>query len=106
MLTENIKKRLEDKLYSVLKESLTESDFFGGDFMQYEKKSDGTVLELPKKNVDTGAGLERFASIMQNKLDNYDTDLFVNLKTAVSDLTGVKETAENKSSFKGVCRHL
>ena len=40
MLTENIKKRLEDKLYNVLKESLTESDFFGGDFMQYEKKKE------------------------------------------------------------------
>ncbi len=75
-------------------------------FMQYDRDANGVLTPLPKQNVDTGAGLERFASIMQNKLDNYDTDLFVNLKTAVSDLTGVKETAENKSSFKVITDHL
>lgn len=75
-------------------------------FMQYDRDANGILTPLPKQNVDTGAGLERFASIMQNKLDNYDTDLFVNLKTAVSDLTGVKETEENKSSFKVITDHL
>lgn len=54
----------------------------------------------------TGAGLERWAAVLQNKTDNYDTDLFVNLKTAVSDLTGVKETDENKPSFKIITDHL
>ena len=38
MLTEDIKKKLEDKLYTMLKESLSEADFFGGDFMQHEEK--------------------------------------------------------------------
>lgn len=75
-------------------------------FMQYDCDANGVLTPLPKQNVDTGAGLERFASIMQNKLDNYDTDLFVNLKTAVSDLTGVKETDENRSSFKVITDHL
>ena len=75
-------------------------------FMQYDRDANGVLTPLPKKNVDTGAGLERFASIMQNKLDNYDTDLFVNLKNAVSDLTSVKETEENKSSFKVITDHL
>ena len=75
-------------------------------FMQYDRDANGVLTPLPKQNVDTGAGLERFASIMQNKLDNYDTDLFVNLKNAVSDLTGVKETEENKSSFKVITDHL
>ncbi len=75
-------------------------------FMQYDRDANGVLTPLPKQNVDTGAGLERFASIMQNKLDNYDTDLFVNLKAAVSDLTGVKETNENKSSFKVITDHL
>ncbi len=75
-------------------------------FMQYDRDANGVLTPLPKQNVDTGAGLERFASIMQNKLDNYDTDLFVNLKAAVSDLTGVKETDENKSSFKVITDHL
>jgi len=75
-------------------------------FMQYDRDANGVLTPLPKQNVDTGAGLERFASIMQNKLDNYDTDLFVNLKRAVSDLTGVKETPENKASFKVITDHL
>lgn len=75
-------------------------------FMQYDRDANGVLTPLPKQNVDTGAGLERFASIMQNKLDNYDTDLFVNLKRAVSDLTGVKETEENKASFKVITDHL
>lgn len=75
-------------------------------FMQYDRDANGVLTPLPKQNVDTGAGLERFASIMQNKLDNYDTDLFVNLKRAVSDLTGVAETEENKASFKVITDHL
>ncbi len=75
-------------------------------FMQYDRDANGVLTPLPKQNVDTGAGLERFASIMQNKLDNYDTDLFVNLKHAVSDLTGVAETEENRSSFKVITDHL
>ena len=75
-------------------------------FMQYDRDANGTLTPLPKQNVDTGAGLERWAAVLQNKFDNYDTDLFVNLKQAVSDLTGVKETPENVSSFKVITDHL
>ena len=75
-------------------------------FMQYDRDANGVLTPLPKQNVDTGAGLERFASIMQNKHDNYDTDLFVNLKQAVSDLTGIRETTENVTSFKVITDHL
>ncbi len=48
-------------------------------FMQYEKTQDGKMLNLPKPSIDTGMGLERIASVMQNAHDNYDTDVFVNL---------------------------
>ena len=75
-------------------------------FMQYDRDANGNLTPLPKHNVDTGAGLERWAAILQNKTDNYDTDLFVNLKRAVSDVTGVAETAENVSSFKVITDHL
>lgn len=75
-------------------------------FMQYDRDANGNLTPLPKQNVDTGAGLERWAAVLQNKLDNYDTDLFVNLKRAVSDVTGVAETAENVSSFKVITDHL
>ena len=75
-------------------------------FMQFDRDANGNLTPLPKQNVDTGAGLERFASILQGKTDNYDTDLFVNLKRAVSDITGVAETSENIASFKVVTDHL
>ena len=75
-------------------------------FMQFDRDANGNLNPLPKQNVDTGAGLERFASIMQGKIDNYDTDLFVNLKRAVSDVTGVAETPDNVSSFKVITDHL
>lgn len=75
-------------------------------FMQYDRDANGNLTPLPKQNVDTGAGLERWAAVLQNKLDNYDTDLFVNLKNAVSDVTGVAETADNIASFKVITDHL
>jgi len=75
-------------------------------FMQYDRDANGVLTPLPKHNVDTGAGLERWAAMLQNKFDNYDTDLFVNLKNAVSQITGVKETDENKPSFKIITDHL
>lgn len=75
-------------------------------FMQYDRDANGNLTNLPKQNVDTGAGLERWAAMLQGKFDNYDTDLFVNLKRAVSDVTGVKETDTNKTSFKVITDHL
>ena len=75
-------------------------------FMQYDRDANGNLSPLPNKNVDTGAGLERWAAMLQGKFDNYDTDLFVNLKHAVSDITGVKETSENVTSFKVITDHL
>ncbi|MBO4480705.1 MAG: alanine--tRNA ligase [Alphaproteobacteria bacterium] len=75
-------------------------------FMQYNRDANGNLTDLPKKNVDTGAGLERWAAMLQGKTDNYDTDLFVNLKHAVSDVTGVRETPQNITSFKVITDHL
>ena len=75
-------------------------------FMQYDRDANGNLTPLPNKNVDTGAGLERWAAMLQGKIDNYDTDLFVNLKRAVSDITGVAETPANITSFKVITDHL
>lgn len=75
-------------------------------FMQYDRDADGKLTPLPKQNVDTGAGLERWAAILQGVRDNYDTDLFVNLIRATEELTGVKKTPENTPSFKVIADHL
>ena len=45
-------------------------------FMQYEKLSDGSIKELPKKNVDTGMGVERTTAILEGKLDNYESSIW------------------------------
>ncbi len=75
-------------------------------FMQYDRDANGNLTPLPKQNVDTGGGLERWAAMMQGKRDNYDTDLFQNLIHATEGIVGVKKTDENTSSFKVIVDHL
>ncbi len=75
-------------------------------FMQFDRDANGNLAALPKQNVDTGAGLERWAAVLQGVTDNYDTDLFKNLIRATEDIVGVKKTAENTASFKVVADHL
>lgn len=57
-------------------------------FMQYDAKPDGTLVPLPAPSVDTGAGLERLASILQGKDNNYDTDAFTPIMARIQQLTG------------------
>ena len=75
-------------------------------FMQYDRDANGNLTPLPKKNVDTGGGLERWAAIMQGKVDNYDTDLFVGLMKSIEDVVGVQKNVENTPSFKVIADHL
>ena len=57
-------------------------------FMQYNRKSDGTLDDLPAKCVDTGMGFERVVAVIQGKTSNYDTDVFMPLIEAVAQLSG------------------
>ena len=58
-------------------------------FMQYDRQADGTLVPLPRPSVDTGAGLERIAAVMQGVTNNFHTDLFAPLLEAVSDAVGI-----------------
>jgi alanyl-tRNA synthetase len=57
-------------------------------FMESEQRADGTRVPLPMKSVDTGMGLERLTSVIQQVSTNYDTDLFTPIHTAMRELLG------------------
>ena len=57
-------------------------------FMQYNREADRSLRPLPNKHVDTGAGLERVTSVLQNRRSNYDTDVFMPLFDAIKTLSG------------------
>jgi alanyl-tRNA synthetase len=56
--------------------------------MQFERKADGSLVNLPKPSIDTGAGLERVTAYVQGKKSNYDTDLFTPLFSTIEKLSG------------------
>jgi alanyl-tRNA synthetase len=55
-------------------------------FMQFDRDASGKLNPLPKPSIDTGAGLERLASVLQEKISNYETDLFVPLTDRAVEL--------------------
>jgi alanyl-tRNA synthetase len=57
-------------------------------FIQYNRKANGELVQLPQKHVDTGMRLERLCMVLQGKQSNYDTDLFTNMISSISRLCG------------------
>lgn len=82
-------------------------------FMQFEKYKEGDEIKrkpLPKPSVDTGAGLERVAAVLQGKYYNYDSDIFTPIMNAIGKLSGknyyTETNEEVKSSFRVVADHI
>src|SRR4051812_43009636 len=76
-------------------------------FMQYDRSADGTLTPLPKPSVDTGAGLERIAAVMQGEDDNFHTDLFLPLIDRVGQLVGrpYDRSAGERGSYRVLADH-
>ena len=65
-------------------------------FIQYNRKSDGMLEQLPSKHVDTGMGFERLCMVMQGKKSNYDTDIFQDVIREISAITGKQYGVNDK----------
>ncbi|GIQ64052.1 hypothetical protein PACILC2_26200 [Paenibacillus cisolokensis] len=77
-------------------------------FSQFNHNKDGSYTPLPNKNIDTGAGLERFASILQGVDSNFDTDLFLPIIERTCKIAGVtyKEDADADVALKVIADHI
>ena len=69
-------------------------------FIQYNRKSDGSLEELPAKHVDTGMGFERLCMAIQGKKSNYDTDVFTPFIELIENTTGVTYTGRYEEEAK------
>ncbi|RLT40452.1 MAG: alanine--tRNA ligase [Chloroflexi bacterium] len=77
-------------------------------FMQYEQKvAGGELIPLPRPSVDTGAGLERLASILQGKDNNYDTDAFTPIMARIQQLLGHSDNQrrEHLTGYRVIADH-
>ena len=77
-------------------------------FMQFEQREPGgELIPLPKPSVDTGAGLERLASILQGKDNNYDTDAFTPIMDRIQELLGHTDAQrqEHLVSYRVIADH-
>lgn len=77
-------------------------------FSEFNHNPDGTYTPLPKKNIDTGMGLERMASVVQNVPTNFDTDLFMPIIKATEEISGETygTSADKDTAFKVIADHI
>lgn len=77
-------------------------------FSQFNHNPDGSYTPLPKKNIDTGMGLERMTSVIQNTKTNFETDLFIPIIKKTEEISGVKygENEEFDVAFKVIADHI
>ena len=74
-------------------------------FMQYYKDENGNITELPKKNVDTGMGLERIVSVLEGTTDNYQSSVWKDVIELICEITGLPYEG-NEESMRIIADHL
>jgi alanyl-tRNA synthetase len=76
-------------------------------FIQYNRNEKGELEELPSKHVDTGMGFERVCAILQGKKSNYQSDVFMPVINAISELAGKKYDSQyNQIAMRVIADHL
>ncbi len=77
-------------------------------FIQFNRKANGSLENLPEKHVDTGMGFERLTMVVQGKTSNYDTDIFQRIIRQISDITNIKYGREEKKdiAMRVIADHL
>lgn len=74
-------------------------------FMEFNKSPDGTITELPKKNVDTGMGLERIVAVLEGVDDNYKTSIWKEIIETIEKISN-KSYAGNEISMRIIADHI
>lgn len=77
-------------------------------FTQYDRQADGSYKPLPRKNIDTGMGLERLAALVQGVQNDFETDLFTPIMKKAGDIAGIKygDSAGGDLALKVISDHV
>ena len=77
-------------------------------FMQFNRKADGSLENLPNKHIDTGMGFERLCMVLQGVQSNYDTDVFTPIIREIETITNTKYGATQKQdiAIRVLCDHI
>ncbi len=77
-------------------------------FTQYDRQADGSYKPLPRKNIDTGMGLERLVSLIQGVRNDFETDLFTPIMKRAGEIAGIKygDSAQGDLALKVISDHV